>query len=569
MSNLLFADTWAEPWIDALWTASWQGAIVLATAWGIARWCTFLSPRIICWVWRLACIKLLVILFWTQPVTLPLLPGNEFVVAVSQTTLPQATGARPTATQSVPERTDPTPIQGRLAASELLVLLWLTGIAFCVVATVRQWREVRRLCRATVPIQSAALERLCREQAGLLNVGRLPELRLSMQSDGPLLAGVWRPTIVLPAESLTVFGEAEQRLMVAHELAHFKRRDLAWNWLPTVVGWLFFFHPLVWQLSRGWSESQEAACDELVIQNHAARPSEYGRLLVKTSAYWPPSARAELCTAGVLGAYRNLERRILAMTRVQPFSRGRLACAACVALLIAVPGTIPWRLVAQEVRQQAAEPAVDNNLEEVRKAWSQTMDQMKQLGLGMHTYHIEHKSFPPPALVDGDGKPLLSWRVALLPYLEDDYKELYGEFHLDEPWDSEHNKPLVAKMPAIYRCPRSKKADSGMTVYQVPRGPSTVFAGPDGISIRKIPDGTSNTICVVEVDENDAVPWTKPEEWPFDPANPAKGLGGHFPERFICLVCDGSAHAIPTTTKKETLSALFTRNGGEVVEFPQ
>jgi len=568
MSDLLFVDAWAEPWIDALWTASWQGALVLASAWAIARWCAFLSPRIVCWLWRLACIKLLVVLFWTQPVTVPLLPANELTVAVSPTTVQRATVSRQTELQTAPEGTDPRPLRRRLASSELLVLLWLTGIAFCIIATGRQWRAVRRLCRATAPVRSATLEQLCRQQAAQLNVGRLPELRLSKQSDGPLLAGIWRPIIVLPAESLTDFSEAEQRLMVAHELAHFKRRDLVWNWLATVVGWLFFFHPLVWLLSRAWSESQEAACDELLIQSRAARPSEYGRLLVKISTCWPINARAELCTAGVLGAYRNLERRILAMTRVKSFSRARVACAALVALLIAVPGTIPWRLVAQEVREPAAEPAVDT-LEEAARARQVAMTQMRHFGLGMHSYHQEHKSFPPPALVDGDGKPLLSWRVALLPYLEDDYKDLYGQFHLDEAWDSEHNKPLIAKMPAIYRCPRSKKADSGMTVYQVPRGPSTVFAGPDGISYRKITDGTSNTIGVVEVDENHAVPWTKPEDWTFDPANPPKGLGGHFPERiFLCLVCDGSTHAIPITAKKETLSALFTRNGGEIVEIP-
>jgi hypothetical protein len=248
------------------------------------------------------------------------------------------------------------------------------------------------------------------------------------------------------------------------------------------------------------------------------------------------------------------------------FSRGRLACAACLALLIAVPGTIPWRLVAQEVRQNAVERG-DDTAQEDGRARQEAMEKLKHLGLGMHNYHNEHKSFPPPALVDGDGKPLLSWRVALLPYLEDDYKELYGEFHLDEPWDSEHNKSLVAKMPAIYRCPRSKKADIGMTVYQAPRGPSTVFVGPDGIAIRKITDGLSNTIGVVEVDEAHAVPWTKPEDWTFDLAgDPAKGLGGHFPQVFVCMMCDGSAHAIPTAAKKDNLRKLFTRDGGEVLD---
>ena len=70
--------------------------------------------------------------------------------------------------------------------------------------------------------------------------------------------------------------------MLGHELAHLKRHDLAWNWLPTVVGWLFFFHPLVWFMTRRWSEAQEAACDELLIQAEVARPVPYGRLLLET-----------------------------------------------------------------------------------------------------------------------------------------------------------------------------------------------------------------------------------------------------------------------------------------------
>jgi hypothetical protein len=251
------------------------------------------------------------------------------------------------------------------------------------------------------------------------------------------------------------------------------------------------------------------------------------------------------------------------MRRVKRFFYRRSMISACVMSLIVALGGGPAWLVAQDAAQLEAE---DGDAVEAAQARQEAMNQLKYLGLAMHNYHNDLPSFPPPALVDGDGKPLLSWRVALLPYLDDDYKELYGEFHLDEPWDSEHNKSLVAKMPAIYRCPRSKKADNGMTVYQAPRGRSTVFAGPDGIAIRKITDGLSNTIGVVEVDENHAVPWTKPEDWTFDPANPAKGLGGHFPQNiFLCMMCDGSAHAIATTAKNETLRALFTANCGEVL----
>ena len=206
--------------------------------------------------------------------------------------------------------------------------------------------------------------------------------------------------------------------------------------------------------------------------------------------------------------------------------------------------------------------------QEVAQAESQSVNQLKRIGLAMHIYHDQQKTFPPVAIT-ADGKPKLSWRVALLPYLEDPgAKELYGEFHLDEPWDSEHNKPLIAKIPEVYRCPRSKAAARGMTVYLAPIGPTTIFSGPEGTKMRQITDGTSNTILIVEAAEDRAAPWTKPEDWKFDPAQPSVGLGGHFRNRLQFLFADGSVHAVRDTIDKDQLAPLFTRNGREVVVIP-
>ena len=107
-----------------------------------------------------------------------------------------------------------------------------------------------------------------------LGVRRLPQLRISSCVESPLLVGLWRPAIILPERVEEKFDEAELRLMIAHELAHLKRHDLAWNWLPTVAAWIFFYHPLVWLMIRRWSEAQEAACDEMLIQRRMrSRPT--------------------------------------------------------------------------------------------------------------------------------------------------------------------------------------------------------------------------------------------------------------------------------------------------------
>jgi hypothetical protein len=98
--------------------------------------------------------------------------------------------------------------------------------------------------------------------------------------------------------------------------------------------------------------------------------------------------------------------------------------------------------------------------------------QLRQIALALHNYHDAVGTFPPPASSSRDGKPLLSWRVLILPYLEQD--ALYREFHLDEPWDSPHNKRLIDRMPAIY-APVIKKAPRGTTWLQFLVGPGAIF----------------------------------------------------------------------------------------------
>ena len=165
--------------------------------------------------------------------------------------------------------------------------------------------------------------------------------------------------------------------------------------------------------------------------------------------------------------------------------------------------------------------------DELAKAKTATITQMRELVLGLLYHHDTFKRFPAPALVDKEDKPLLSWRVRLLPFIGQ--ADLYSEFHLDEAWDSEHNKALIPKMPALYKCPRSKLGDDYRTVYLVPSGEETMFPGPKGLNLRSILDGTSRTIAVIEVDDEHAVVWSRPEDWKFDPADPTAGLGAISP----------------------------------------
>jgi prepilin-type processing-associated H-X9-DG protein len=192
------------------------------------------------------------------------------------------------------------------------------------------------------------------------------------------------------------------------------------------------------------------------------------------------------------------------------------------------------------------------------------MNNMKQILLAMHNYHDVYGRLPAIANFNKEGKPLLSWRVHLLPYLEQE--ALYKEFHLDEPWDSPHNKELVRHIPSIYRCPDQRPL-SLETSYQVPIGQATMFSGgPKGLRIpADVPDGTSNTIMLVETDDDHAVPWTKPNDWKYDPDKPAAGLGRRHPGGLVIGFADGHSAFLREGNSPKFWQALFTRAGGELV----
>ena len=114
----------------------------------------------------------------------------------------------------------------------------------------------------------------------------------------------------------------------------------------------------------------------------------------------------------------------------------------------------------------------------------------------------------------------MSWRVHILPFI--DHNSLFKQFHLDEPWDSPHNRTLIDKMPSIYRMPMSK-TEKGRTNYLLPVGGGAAFEADKPTTFKDITDGTSNTIMTVEVDDEHAVIWTKPEDLQFDPNDPIEG----------------------------------------------
>jgi hypothetical protein len=185
---------------------------------------------------------------------------------------------------------------------------------------------------------------------------------------------------------------------------------------------------------------------------------------------------------------------------------------------------------------------------------------VRDLALGMLSYEREHGTFPPPAVYGKDGQALLSWRVALLPYIEEE--KLYREFHLDEPWDCPHNLRLLEFMPSMYGAPQGYgTAQPFCTHYQVFVGKGAAFEGPKGVSLKDVSDGLEQTMLIVEAAV--AVPWTKPEDISFTPDGPLPRVGGLFKNRFHAAFADGCEHSISKKVSDQTLRAFITRNAGD------
>jgi hypothetical protein len=208
---------------------------------------------------------------------------------------------------------------------------------------------------------------------------------------------------------------------------------------------------------------------------------------------------------------------------------------------------------------QAVEKARESSMR------AHSMNNLKQIALAIMNYCSAYQHFPSPASRGKDGKPLLSWRVAMLPFMEQN--RLFKQFHLDEPWDSPHNKALIEKMPPEFRSPRSKAA-KGLTNYVVPVGDGALYSSCwDESKFKDITDGTSHTLMLVEVDDQHAVVWTKPDDLPFDPQEPKKGIGSLYERGFAAAFCDGSVRFIRKSIDPKTLKALFTRAGGDAIDW--
>ena len=213
---------------------------------------------------------------------------------------------------------------------------------------------------------------------------------------------------------------------------------------------------------------------------------------------------------------------------------------------------------------QAAREAARHNL---------CNNRIKQIELAILNYHEAYKSFPPAYIADANGKPMHSWRVLILPFLEE--IAVYKQYDFNEPWDGPNNSQLAGMIADIYRCPSDAGAPgSTETNYVAVVGPETFWPGDHGVRIGDIKDGTSNTINIVEVIDS-GVQWMEPRDLTLDQALrginqnlPKPNLSSHHPGGAMVGYADGHVSFLDEGTPPQLLRSLLTKDGREPVSDP-
>jgi beta-lactamase regulating signal transducer with metallopeptidase domain len=344
---LLNGDILVAEWTDSILRALWQGSMVLGLVWVITAIFPKIHPTIRCWLWRIVYLKLL-ISFLVTPFHIPYFSTlKDFPVPV----------ARILNTNPVSQLISTIPVTSCLSQispplflrPQFWFCLWLLGVGFSLIGFILLWFQNRKVRKDFHPYSlDKMLKSFYIKLCSSLKIKKPPRLLVSGSIHSPVLQGLLHPQIILPETFLSQYSPEEIKVMLAHELAHYKHRDLFWNWLPLIIRGLFFFHPLVWLAERQWHDSHEICCDHWALQFTQADVADYGRILLKTTTMQPrlnfKNGIPQVAVSYSSPTKQTLKKRLLAL---KYHSSLNSKVILVVFLIVALAGTtilLPWKL---------------------------------------------------------------------------------------------------------------------------------------------------------------------------------------------------------------------------------
>ena len=310
---------------SALLRASVAGGVAAAVAWALtAMWRHRIPPSLRAWIWWLVAAHFLIAFIPAQRIEVPQAtraPVLTTLAAPSRTAADQAEAITARVTDRVAERS---PSWSPYLWVQLLVASWLLGVAFVAVRHLRALRGIERAWAC-----ADAYSATPRELEVIRGTRITPEVRVARDFDVPATLAGTHPRILLPAEAVTLSEESRQ-LVLAHECAHVRRRDLVFGWLPALVETLFWFHPLARWASSEYAQAREEACDELALLSANASPRAYGELLMHFGVAPRSLSTIASCGSPTRGG---LLRRLLMLDASKSSSRwGRIAGAVLITM---------------------------------------------------------------------------------------------------------------------------------------------------------------------------------------------------------------------------------------------
>lgn len=321
-----------QRWAGPMWGALWQGSAALAVVWVLCRAFPRIPANLRCWLWRLGLVKPFLQLLATPQIDLAWLPRARTVLArvVSQRFA-----------ADIPTRAD---LLIRL--SRPVMALWIVGataIAASILVALGRSRSIAARC---VPVRDGELDEVMVELRRKIGISARPDVVAADWASVPMILRRSKGyVVVVPSDLLTSARREDLRLALAHELAHIKRRDLAWNWLPAAAKALFFVNPLVWVAGRELGIAQEMACDEMAARASGAGFARYGRLLltmVRPRRSAEPTWAVAAVSAGA--SAKVMRRRLIELGYAQDPPAARLG-GSVVALLVVCALVMPFQVV--------------------------------------------------------------------------------------------------------------------------------------------------------------------------------------------------------------------------------